>query len=159
MIEITGMHIPGGGGASQNLPRQLPLIAKYVPEVLKCRHGTINLRLPFSLFVLLPDVRTPRINWEHPSHPNGEVFDLLEIMIEAPKGTKPERGWIYVAHDSPHRATPDIHEIIAPDLATKVNSQCLVRIAQEFVDLPPYLHRHFPSDAKFIASANFRSFT
>src|SRR5258706_1346699 len=102
------------GAASSNLAIQIPLIAQDFPEIADVHHGTINLHLDRMLLVLTSDYRSKGISWGKPNDP--EVFDFLRIKLEAPEGAAAINAWIYIAHGSPHRMTPGVHEIIAPKL-------------------------------------------
>lgn len=143
MFSIIGRHKrttskPGGeGAASGNLRVQVPLIADHFPEIRSCHCGTINLVLTHSLIVVKPDFRTPPINWQPQHHPNGEIFDILRVMLEAPIGADPVRAWIYIALNSDHRKTPNTHEVIAPTfLSLPDHSQCRIVIERNVVELP-----------------------
>ena len=127
MFEINGTHIQGIGRAAGNLKVQLPLIAQDFPEVAQCFHGTINLLLEIPLLVLKPDHRTKPIFWT--PGPYGEVFDLVRVALEAPKGAAPVHAWLYIAHWSPLRNDPMKHELIARHLPTaQVGTTCLIRL-------------------------------
>lgn len=108
---LRGKRCSGFGIASHTLKQQLPLLAVEFPEIARCHPGTINVELDSSLIVLHPDHRTKAIEW---APGRFEVFDLVRIGLEAPYGGIPRTAWLYVAHDSPHRATPHIHEVIGP---------------------------------------------
>ena len=90
-------------------------VSKDFPEVADCHPGTINLELECPLEVTQPDHRTAPLAWT-PSGRTTEVFDLLRIELEF--GPLPTRvpAWLYVAHASPHRGTPTVHEVITQQL-------------------------------------------
>lgn len=139
MLEIEGTHQKGTGTASNNLKIQLPLIAKEFPEVGDCHFGTVNVLLDSPLFVVAPDHRTLSIPWNSKDHPNGEVFDLLRISIEIPKGSTALKGWLYIAHGSPHRATPNVHEVIVPFIQNfSPGMRCKLVINRKFATTPPF---------------------
>jgi len=108
---LRGTRCSGFGIATQTLKQQLPLMAVEFPEIADCHFGTINIALDSSLIVLHPDHRTKAIEW---APGRFEVFDLVRIGLEVPYGGIPRPAWLYVAHDSPHRATPHVHEVIGP---------------------------------------------
>jgi hypothetical protein len=136
LLVIPGVRVPGQGMAHHNLATQLPLIAVEFPELAGCHAGTINLELQFPLVVIAPDHRTRPIHWDDKHFQNGEVFDFLRIQFEA-SGTKPVDAWLYIPHASPHRSTPRVHEVIAPQLlAIPAGAQCIVRIDRNAAQLP-----------------------
>jgi hypothetical protein len=97
------------------------------------------LALPYPLFIVKPDHRTEAIHWDESNHPNGEIFDLLRVIFEAPAGGVPVKAWLYVAYNSEWRSKPNIHELVAlTKLPTTVGSNCLLRIEREWIQAPPY---------------------
>ena len=91
---------------------------RYLPELSKCRVGTINLRLSVPLLVQNPDVATPAIDWWR-GHPP-ERFCLTRVRMEASDSGGHARfsidGWIYEAQFSPYASDPYCIEVIAPDV-------------------------------------------
>lgn len=128
--------VPGLGVAQRTLARQLPLISQDFPEVADCHPGTINLELEFPLEVTQPDHRTIPLAWT-PSGRTTEVFDLVRIELEF--GPLPTRvpAWLYVAHASPHRSTPTVHEVIAQQLNLSDVHECQIHLRSSAVTLTP----------------------
>ncbi|HEJ4787285.1 TPA: glycosyltransferase family 9 protein [Pseudomonas aeruginosa] len=128
--------VPGLGVAQGTLARQLPLISKDFPEVADCHPGTINLELECPLEVAQPDHRTAPLAWT-PSGRTTEVFDLVRIDLEF--GPLPTRvpAWLYVAHASPHRGTPTVHEVIAQQLNLSEVRECQIHLRASAVTLTP----------------------
>ncbi|WPC04697.1 glycosyltransferase family 9 protein [Pseudomonas benzenivorans] len=128
--------VPGLGVAQGTLARQLPLISKDFPEVADCHPGTINLELECPLEVAQPDHRTAPLAWT-PSGRTTEVFDLVRIELEF--GPLPTRvpAWLYVAHASPHRGTPTVHEVIAQQLNLSEVRECQIHLRASAVTLTP----------------------
>jgi len=126
--------VPGLGVAQGTLARQLPLISKDFPEVADCHPGTINLELECPLEVTQPDHRTAPLAWT-PSGRTTEVFDLVRIELEF--GPLPTRvpAWLYVAHASPHRGTPTVHEVITQQLNLSEVSECQIHLRASAVTL------------------------
>jgi hypothetical protein len=118
MIEIIGRVDTNHGHhvASQALEQQLPLVAFEFPGVSECHPGTINLILEFPLLVLEPDYRTKPIAWISDDPTMTEVFDFVQIELEAPVNTPAIPAWLYIPHNSMHRATLNYHEVIAARL-------------------------------------------
>jgi hypothetical protein len=114
----------------------LPLIASEFPEVADCHRGTINVQFQLPLWVAVPDYRTSAIHWDDVHHPNGEVFDLVRIIFEAPIGESGVDAWLYVPHNSDHRKTPRVHEVIAPKLTIPTTTQCRITIRRQVAELP-----------------------
>ena len=128
--------VPGLGVAQGTLARQLPLISQGFPEVVDCYPGTINMELECPLEVTQPDHRTPPLAWT-PSGRTTEVFDLVRIELEF--GPLPTRvpAWLYVAHASPHRGTPTVHEVITQQLNLSEVSECQIHLRASAVTLTP----------------------
>ena len=131
---IRARKVPGLGAANGTLARQLPLISQDFPEVADCHPGTINLELECPLEVTQPDHRTAPLAWT-PSGRTTEVFDLVRIELEF--GPLPTRvpAWLYVAHGSPHRCTPTVHEVIARQLNLSEVRECQVHLRASAVTL------------------------
>jgi hypothetical protein len=130
MLTLFGHQIRGLRAARDNLRIQLPLIEPEFPEISGCHYGTVNLELNAQLIVNTPDHRTKPI----PCHQGGgtEVFDFVRIQIEAPVNTKPIQAWLYIAHDSPNRATPHVHEVLGPFLPNVGDGRCRIQIDRNF---------------------------
>lgn len=139
-LSLRAQIVPGLGVATSTLGRQLPLIAQDFPEVAGCFPGTLNLKLELALEVTRPDHRTPPLAWT-PSGRTREVFDLLRIELEFAHLPSPVTAWLYVAHRSPHRATPTLHEVIAPQLAIGDIHQCRVHLPIGSVGLVADVHQ------------------
>jgi hypothetical protein len=135
MISIEARIVKGMGSASENLARQLPLIAQEFPEIAGCHLGSINLELAAPLVVFGSDHRTKSIAWRD-VQPRAEIFDFIRIEFEAPSGGMRIKAWLYIAHHSPHRNTPRIHEVIAPKLNLSNISICKIHIPRATFQLP-----------------------
>lgn len=144
-LSLRATIVPGLGVATGTLARQLPLIAKEFPEIADCFPGTLNLKLELPLEVIRPDHRTPPLAWT-PSGRTLEVFDLLRIELEFAHLATPVDAWLYVAHGSPHRATPDLHEVITRKLAIGDVRQCRIHLSAGSAAVP--------ADAVQASSAN-----
>jgi hypothetical protein len=135
MLRIRGTKIAGIGAAANCVVAQLPRLCEEFPEIAGCHPGTINVRLEQPLLVVVPDHRTRPIQW-YDAHSEGEVFDIVRIQFEAPIGSFAMSAWLYVAHGSPHRRTPYIHEVLAPKLEIPDGAQCEMIIERNVVTLP-----------------------
>ncbi len=134
-LSLDARIVPGLSVASRTIARQLPLISQRFPEVAGCHPGTINISFDQPLLLTDPDHRTPPLAWT-PSGRTTEVFDLLRVVVQL--GSSPTRipAWLYVAHGSPHRSTPWIHELIAPHLDLTGVSHCRLHMRASAVTLP-----------------------
>ena len=145
MLQILGTYQSGTGTAAKNLITQLPLVANEFPEVAGCRPGTINVRLDSELYVVAPDHRTLPIHWNDNDFPDGERFDLLRVNMRLPLDAPEVKAWLYIPHGSPHRSTPAVHEIIAPDVQPPPvhGARCQLSIPRKYcfgpACLPSYL--------------------
>lgn len=128
--------VPGLGVAQGTLARQLPLISQGFPEVVDCYPGTINMELECPLEVTQPDHRTAPLAWT-PSGRTTEVFDLVRIELEFDSLPTRVPAWLYIAHASPHRRTPTIHEVITQQLNLSDVSECKIHLRSSAVTLPP----------------------
>lgn len=126
-LELSATIIPGLGAASRNLVLQLPLLSRDFPEMAACHPGTINLRFEQPLVVTRPDHRSAPLAWV-PGRTATEVFDLVRIELQLPHGRASEPAWLYVAHRSPHRQDPCIHEVIAAHQDLHGISRCRIRV-------------------------------
>ncbi|POA55445.1 ADP-heptose--LPS heptosyltransferase [Pseudomonas sp. FW507-12TSA] len=135
VLQLEAKIVAGLGVARGTLARQLPLISEHFPEVAACHPGTINVTLDRPLLLTKPDHRTAPLTWT-PSGRTTEVFDLLRVELEL--GSSPARipAWLYVAHGSPHRDTPTVHELIAPTLDLTDIRRCRLHIRADAVTLP-----------------------
>ena len=127
LLSLQARIVPGLGVASGTLARQLPLISRGFPEIKGCHPGTINLELARPLIVTKPDHRTAPLAWT-PSGRTTEVFDLLRIGLEFDHRERIVPAWLYIAHASPHRRTPTIHEVIAEPLDLADVTSCRVHL-------------------------------
>lgn len=136
MIVLQACIIPGLGAATGTLSRQLPLISQNFPEVSDCYRGTINLEVECPLTVTTPDHRTAPLAWTA-SRRTTEVFDLLRIELElnTDHATQLVPAWLYIAHFSPHRQTPTIHEVIAKPLNLTNVESCRIHLSASAVSL------------------------
>lgn len=130
---IRAQRLRGIGGGSRTLALQLPLLAREVPALSTCHAGTINLLLAVPLIVARPDHRSCSIMWK-PGLP--EVFDLLRIELEVPFEGPRHAAWLYLAHQSPHRAAPRVHEVIAPWTDLQDHTELAVVLQQPCILLP-----------------------
>ncbi len=114
--DIVGKYQTGLGNAHKALAGQWTFLQQYLPEISKCRLGTINLRLSIPLLIQNPDIATPAIDWwrDHPP----ECFRLTRVQMEASSfDTRTQIslvGWIYEAQFSPYASDPYYIEVIAP---------------------------------------------
>lgn len=131
MYKVTGIVKKGRNAGHDTFTRQLKLIAPRFPELARDGvRGTINLELDHDLILLNPHFTSGPITWE-PGHI--ETFDFLRIGLEAPKGTQPIDGWIYVAHDSHHRRNMNTHEIITTGTCNILeNNECILHLIENF---------------------------
>ncbi|QOR40213.1 glycosyltransferase family 9 protein [Billgrantia diversa] len=127
LLSFQARIVPGLGVASRTLARQLPLISLNFPEVKGCHPGTVNLELDRPLIVNKPDHRTAPLAWTQ-SGRTTEVFDLVRIGLEFDHVEKIIPAWLYIAHASPHRQTPTIHEVIAGPMDLADVSSCRVHL-------------------------------
>ncbi|MGM1051023.1 MAG: glycosyltransferase family 9 protein [Pseudomonadota bacterium] len=134
-LSLDARIVPGMGVASRSIARQLPLISQHFPEVAECHPGTINIALDQPLLLTVPDHRTAPLAWT-PSGRTTEVFDLLRVELELISSPARLPAWLYVAHDSPHRGTPSVHELIAHPLDLAGVSHCRLHIRADAVALP-----------------------
>lgn len=121
--------ISGLGVANRNLARQLPYFISDFSEVSDCWPGTINLELPAPIKFTNPDHQTDPIAWT-PSGTRTEVFSFVRIELEFSNLTEAIPGWIYIAHNSPHRKTPHIHEVITRYIDIKDFTKCYIHIRE-----------------------------
>jgi len=133
-LSIDARIVPGLGVASGTLARQLPLISQHYPQVATCHPGTINLALDQPLLLTDPDHRTVPLAWT-PSGRTTEVFDFLHVELELSSSPARIPAWLYVAHGSPHRKTPWIHELIAHPLNLDNVSHCRLHLRANAVSL------------------------
>ena len=151
-LSLRAQIVPGLGVATGTLARQLPLIAQDFPEVADCFPGTLNLKLELPLEVTRPDHRTSPLAWT-PSGRTREVFDLLRIELEFAHFPAPVTAWLYVAHCSPHRATPTLHEVIAPQLAIGDVRQCRIHLPSGAVGVVADVHQASSSISRSLSSS------
>jgi ADP-heptose:LPS heptosyltransferase len=137
LLSLKARIVPGLGVAKGTLARQLPLISQDFPEVADCHHGTINLELESPIEVTQPDHRTGPLAWT-PSGRTTEVFDLVRIELEFYQSQARVPAWLYVAHGSPHRSTPTIHEVIAQQINLSDIHECRLNLRASAVSLAPH---------------------
>lgn len=135
-LSLKARIVNGLGAAQGTLARQLPLISQEFPEVQNCHPATINLELDSPMTVILPDCRTSPLAWT-PSGQTNEIFDLVRIELEFEHFSSRIPAWLYVAHGSPHRCTPYIHEVIAPYIDLGEIGQCRIHVRAGAVSLIP----------------------
>ena len=131
---VSGLH-----AATRNLALQLPIISQNFPEVAGCYRGTINLQLEQPFTIIRPDHRTAPLAWV-PDRPRTEVFEFVRIRLELPNLNAAVPAWLYIAHRSPHRKTPVIHEIIAAQLDIAGITNCRIRIPSAAIALGSEVH-------------------
>ncbi|MGV8863211.1 MAG: glycosyltransferase family 9 protein [Pseudomonas sp.] len=134
-LSLDARIVHGLGVASGTLARQLPLISENFPEVADCHPGTINVLLDRPLLLTKPDHRTAPLAWT-PSGRITEVFDLLRVELELSSTPARIPAWLYVAHGSPHRSTPSVHELIAYPLSLTGVHHCRLHMRADAVALP-----------------------
>ncbi len=133
-LSLDAHIVSGLGVATGTLARQLPLISRSFPEVAECHPGTLNLQLSRPLRLIHPHHRSAPLAWT-PSGRTREVFDLLRIELEFDHFAHRVPAWLYVAHGSPHRHTPTVHEVIATRLELNGAKRCRVHLPAHAVDL------------------------
>lgn len=133
-LSLKARIVPGLGVAKGTLARQLPLISQGFPEVADCHPGTINLELDSPLVVAQPDYRTAPLAWT-PSGRTTEVFDLVRVELEFDQLPARVAAWLYVAHGSPHRCTPTVHEVISRQLNLSEVRECRLHLRASAVTL------------------------
>ena len=127
MIEVLGHIVRGGGWATKNLGKQLPLIAAKFPEVAQCYHGSLNVRLCSPLRIEKPDFVTEPINWGQQT----EVFHFTRIQFELLRSGEniiAHDAWIYGPQNSPHKKSPFLIEVITKRIELSGESRCRIRI-------------------------------
>lgn len=135
-FSLKARVIHGLGVAKGTLARQLPLISQEFPEVANCHPGTINLALEFPIIVTQPDHRTTPLAWT-PSGRTDEVFELVRVELEFNDLPRRVAAWLYVAHGSPHRRTPIVHEVIAEQINLSNVRDCRLHIRASAISLAP----------------------
>jgi len=133
-LALDAEIVAGLGAAAGTLALQLPLISKTFPEVAGCHPGTLNLQLSRSLRLIHPHHRSAPLAWT-PSGRTKEVFDLLRVELEFDHIADRVPAWLYVAHGSPHRHTPTVHEVIADRLMLGGVRHCRVHVPAHAVEL------------------------
>lgn len=133
---LAASIVPGLGAASRNLSLQLPLLAAHFPEIASCHPGTINVRFGQPLTIARPDHRSAPLAWV-PERTATEVFDLVRVELELPPDRPPTAAWLYVAHRSPHRADPFVHELIAARQDLQGTTECRIRVSSVAVHMGP----------------------
>jgi ADP-heptose:LPS heptosyltransferase len=131
-VVVEGEIVSGLGAASGTLARQLPMISAGFPAVSDCFRGTLNVALARPLWVVRADHRTAPLAWT-PSGRTREVFDLLRVQLELVASRKRFEAWLYVAHGSPHRRTPELHELIAGEIELNGETHCVLTICSSAV--------------------------
>ncbi|MGF6765961.1 ADP-heptose:LPS heptosyltransferase [Paraburkholderia sp. GAS33] len=126
-VVVEGEIVSGLGAARGTLERQLPMISAGFPAVSGCFRGTLNVMLVRPLWVVRPDHRTAPLAWT-PSGRTREVFDLLRVQLELIASRRYFETWLYVAHGSPHRRTPELHELIAGNIELNGETRCALTI-------------------------------
>ena len=114
-LSLRARFVPGLGVASRNLVLQLPLLGVHAPEIAHCHPGTLNIMCERAFTVTAPDVTTPELAWV-PGSKRLEAFSLLRVELSVSSHVDRIPAWIYIAHNSPHRQTPAVHEVLAPHL-------------------------------------------
>lgn len=115
MLKVNAEIVHGMGVACKNLKLQFPLFVGDFPEAAECFPGTINLRLESPIILVRPDHRFGPMTWV-PGSKRLEVFEFLRIGLNFPERPGVQKAWLYVAHNSPHRDDPHIHEVVAPKI-------------------------------------------
>lgn len=139
------------GTARNNLVTQIPQIARGFPSIQALHPATINVRFEPKIIVAGWDHRTAPIRWA-PDQPNGEVFDLVWVRLLFSALGAQVRALMYVAHWSPHRNDPHMHEFLAETFVQGLQHGMSVAMecSRPFIELPyaggyqsvvPYSHR------------------
>ena len=136
ILSLKARIVPGLGVAQGTLARQLPMISQEFPEVAGCHPATINLEFESPIEVVQPDHRTAPLAWT-PSGRTTEVFDLVRVELEFDQLSQRIPAWLYVAHESPHRRTPTVHEVIASQINLSEIQECRLHIRANAVSLAP----------------------
>ncbi|MFV3290655.1 glycosyltransferase family 9 protein [Pseudomonas sp. NY11955] len=133
-LVVDAQIVSGLGVATGTLARQLPMISRSFPEVAACHPGTLNLQLSRPLRLIHPHHRSAPLAWT-PSGRTREVFDLLRVQLEFDHLAHRVPAWLYVAHGSPHRQNPMLHEVIATRLELNGAKRCRMHLPAHAVDL------------------------
>ena len=112
MVKAQGYYRAGLGCATQNLTLQIPAIAPSFPEILNYYAATVNVCFEPKIIVAGSDHRTAPIPWIR-DQPQGEVFDLVRVRLLFIDLDTEVQALMYVAHWSPFRHDPHMHEFLA----------------------------------------------
>lgn len=129
-MEIVKGKVSKGLGESQNtVKEQMPYFIKYFPDVSKCKHATINIRLEKPLIILTPDFATKPLPW-HPAFrivKGGEIFKFLHIKLTVDNCPSVD-AWVYEAQFSPYTTNPYYIEVLAPEINFTGTPKCEIEI-------------------------------
>lgn len=144
MISFCGLIVQGFGAATNTIALQKQHLAGYLSALSSIHCGTINVKLNFALLIETPDVKTNPITWQ--TGASAETFELTQVELQIPPNSSTKHvAWLYVAHGSPHRDTPNVHEIIAPHLPEVTpGAMCLITIQKA-----PKVDVYYPSPGNF----------
>lgn len=136
MVEIKCQKLSGLGAASKAFELQREQLVSSFSEISNCHNGTINICLACNLIVLNPHYRTNSIKWSD-AMSSGEVFDFLRVKLFIPRLNQEHKAWLYIPHNSLHRKTLNIHEIIC-EYIDQINSceEMIIKIENNAVQLP-----------------------
>ena len=111
---------------------QKPLLKKYLPEIVTCHNGTINLLLDSPFEVRIPEIVTPPLRWR-PSTPKfDERFGLSEVAFFL--SGKTYRAWLYMTEKSPHLLKTGVVELLAeyiPDVSYGQRCSIIIERARQ----------------------------
>lgn len=135
MVKIKCQKLSGLGVASNTFSLQREFFVSSFNEISSCYNGTINICLETNLIVLKPHHRTDRIKWSDNYQP--EIFDFLRVILVIPRINKEYNSWIYIPHNSLHRKTFNIHEIICERIEQIQDCEkMIIKIDSEVIQLP-----------------------
>jgi len=137
MLQANGYYRAGLGYASANLERQIPLIVPGFPEIRDFYRGTINVRFEPKIIVAGYDHRTQPIRWAD-GEEQAEVFDLVRAKLLFPALGTEVQALMYVAHWSPLRNDPHMHEFVAGRFieGLQQNMVVVMECPRSFIELP-----------------------
>jgi hypothetical protein len=128
MSNVIGGNIwPGFGGASRVMPKLAPHLKAYLPDIVGCHPGTINVFIIHGVIsIRVPDIATPPIEWKPNHH---ERFALTRINFEFPLDAPSTKAWILTPERTPHKFNASMIEVvtiklegIAPGLPCRIHT-------------------------------------
>jgi hypothetical protein len=137
MFIAKGYYRSGTGTANRNLKLQRGAIAAEFPEIASYHlEGTINVRFEPAIIVSKGDLRTSAICWQ--SQGRDEVFELLRVKLSFQNQPDRVAALMYIAHNSPHRFDPHLHEFLAEKFVPGLRHDVAIVMEcdRDFIDLP-----------------------